>query len=793
MSRLFAMLATVALLSGSLTTAVAAAEPDPAIDDPGAPALGQGPAHWTGPDDFGTWGKTAPRPAVRTRALAVVDNLVNPGNGEIMPTTHTHLIFWLPASFHYSGGTTAATDLAYENQITAYFNDVGGSQILNTTTQYPGNNGTPADTSDLVSSVVDTGAYPHAGTTADPVTQSDLNSQVFSHVTAKGMSDMYFIFLPNNLIDCNHAPPSASCNSNAYCAYHTYGFSGSDTPANDFVWANIPDNRSVASIAAGCGNSTVTGDNSADTTLSSVEHEHLEAVTDPRLNAWQDSTGGAGENGDKCNRNMGVANASSTTANNFLGAGNTDQFRIQREWSNAAGGGGCAASYTTTGSFVESPLPTGSDVTKTVLEAVIPGNPADSLHYTMTFTNPSNQDDAFNVVVTDTLPAGVTAASTTFGLGDLAPHQTKSVSFTAHPSGPLTAGTVLTNSAAFDFDDSTGTAQPTITRTASTTVVNTPPILTVPGAQSQDYHDALTFGVSATDADLGDTLTFSASGLPSGLVLTDNGDRTATVSGTLTATPGVYIATISVTDGHHAPVSATVSITVNREETTTTFTGPTVIAQGNPVTLHATLLEDGTTAPSPFGQSVTLSVGGQSCVGTTDNAGQVACTIANITVPLGPQPLTADFTGDVFYLPSSDATKQAIVFAFPARGDFAIGDKTAVSATPSTVVTFWGSGWNGANALTGGGASSAFKGFTATLSTNPPVCGGSWTTSTGNSPPPPNGPLPSYMGVIVTSSVSKSGSSLNGDIVHIVVVSPNPGYSPSPGHDGTGTIVATYC
>ena len=161
----------------------------------------------------------------------------------------------------------------------------------------------------------------------------------------------------------------------------------------------------------------------------------------------------------------------------------------------------------------------------------------------MTFTNPSNQDDAFNVRVSDTLPAGVTAGSTTFNLGNLAPHQTATVSFTAHPSGPLAAGTVLTNSAAFDFDDSTGAAQPTITRTASTTVLNTPPILTVPGAQAQDYHDALTFGVSATDVDAGDTLTFSASGLPSGLVLTDNGDRTATIAGTLTATPGVYVAT----------------------------------------------------------------------------------------------------------------------------------------------------------------------------------------------------------------------------------------------------------
>jgi hypothetical protein len=47
--------------------------------------------------------------------------------------------------------------------------------------------------------------------------------------------------------------------------------------------------------------------------------------------------------------------------------------------------------------------------------------------------------------------------------------------------------------------------------------------------------------------------------------------------------------------------------------------------------------------------------------------------------------------------------------------------------------------------------------------------------------------------VIVTSSVTKAGSDLRGNIVQIVVVTPNPGYSTSSGHDGTGKIVATYC
>ena len=78
-------------------------------------------------------------------------------------------------------------------------------------------------------------------------------------------------------------------------------------------------------------------------------------------------------------------------------------------------------------------------------------------------------------------------------------------------------------------------------------VINSSPVLTVPGPQTVDFHDSLTFNVSATDADAGDTLSFSATGLPAGLTLTDHGNRTATVSGTVTDTPGVYTATITVT------------------------------------------------------------------------------------------------------------------------------------------------------------------------------------------------------------------------------------------------------
>lgn len=663
---------------------------------------GLGPAHWFGHGHYGTWGKVVVphRPLISPNGLLTTPDLVqNPGNGEIMPTTNTHLIFWLPAGFHYND---TSGDAAYEAAMQTYFKDIGGSQILNTTTQYPGNNGTPSDTSTYVDSLVDTTAFPHSGAdVADAVTQGDLNTEIFNDINAQGwsygLSDLYFVFLPDNVVDCNDA--LTSCNTNAYCAYHTYGWkNGSDTPANDFIWADIPVNRGMYT-SGGCGNSTVTGDNQADTTLSSVEHEMMESITDPRLNAWQDSTGGSGEVADKCNRNMGVANSDPTTVNNFLGSGFGDFFRIQREWSNAAAlatsaGIGCAASYTTSGSHVEVPAPGSGDLTNTVTESTIQGNNGDLLHYHVSFHNPSNQDDAFSVSAAHNFPIGVSGTGSS-SLGDLAPHQTASADFMGTVTGgPLLAGTVLTENATFGFDDSTDTAAPTIASAdATTTVVNAPPTLNLPGAQSQNYHDPLSFGISASDIDSGDTLALGViSGLPSGLHFTDNGDRTGTVSGTITAPPGIYTATFSADDGHHlTATTGTVQITVTREETTTAYTGPTVVAQGFPVTLKAQLLEDGTTAPVPSGQTVTLQIGTQSCPATVDALGNAQCTVAAVSAALGTSiPISATFAGDTYYLPSS-STSTAIVFAFPAAGDFVLGDLSVAAAGPTTPLTWWGS------------------------------------------------------------------------------------------------------
>ena len=121
-----------------------------------------------------------------------------------------------------------------------------------------------------------------------------------------------------------------------------------------------------------------------------------------------------------------------------------------------------------------------------------------------------------------------------------------------------------------------------------------------------------------------------------------------------------------------------------------------------------------------------------------------------------------------------------------AGGSFVVGD---LSDTGS--VLFWGAQWATSNSLSGGSAPRAFKGFEDTPPA--PGCGTNWTTDPGNSTPPPAGPLPAYMAVIVSSSISKSGSTISGNTPQIVIVRTNPGYDSNPGHAGTGTVVAQVC
>jgi hypothetical protein len=133
-----------------------------------------------------------------------------------------------------------------------------------------------------------------------------------------------------------------------------------------------------------------------------------------------------------------------------------------------------------------------------------------------------------------------------------------------------------------------------------------------------------------------------------------------------------------------------------------------------------------------------------------------------------------------------------VIFTFLSSGSFVLGDRTVASALPNTPLTWWGAQWQKLNTLSGGSAPAAFKGFATALSTTAPSCGNTWTAGPGKSTKPPIS-APSYMAVIVASTVTKSQNTISGNTASIVIVKTNPGSANNSGRAGIGTVVATLC
>lgn len=308
--------------------------------------------------------------------------------------------------------------------------------------------------------------------------------------------------------------------------------------------------------------------------------------------------------------------------------------------------------------------------------------------------------------------------------------------------------------------------------------------LTYTGPRTGDFDDAVTVSAHLADqtgaAVDGAMVTFTL-GAQSCTGTTVSGDASCTL------TPGqaAVATTLHVSyagDGSVLlPSSAAPAFTVAREETTLTLNAPAAAQQGSTITLSAKMLEDGTTPID--GRSVTFAYGDLTCTGTT-SGGVATCQVPASS--LGPLTVTASFAADDYYAAAASSTTTLYVYApTPGGGMFVVGDLSAAGS-----VTFWDSQWWKTNTLSGGFAPPAFKGYALHAST---TCGGTWSTDPGNSTPPPAGPLPAYIAVVVASSAAKSGAAISGSEVHVVVVKTSPGYVGSPGHAGTGAVVASIC
>jgi IPT/TIG domain len=254
-------------------------------------------------------------------------NLINHG-GPTMTTNTTYAIYWAPSGYSFGPG--------YTSTINQFFGDVShdsglSSNVYAVTTQYSG----IQYSSTFGASVVDTHAFPssgcslYAGDISECLTDSQVIAEVDRVITAQGWmrsgSNMFFVFTPIGVGSC--FDDGSACAYTGYCAYHGHTASGA-------IYANQPYAKH-----SGCDQGQYPNGNDADPTINVVSHEHIEAITDPQLNAWYDAAGY--EIGDKCAWDFGTL--SGTKGAKYNQTINTHHYFMQREYSND--GSACVQTY----------------------------------------------------------------------------------------------------------------------------------------------------------------------------------------------------------------------------------------------------------------------------------------------------------------------------------------------------------------------------------------------------------------------------------------------------------------
>ncbi len=338
-----------------------------------------------------------------------------------------------------------------------------------------------------------------------------------------------------------------------------------------------------------------------------------------------------------------------------------------------------------------------------------------------------------------------------------------------------TAGASATYAGDANHSTSTGTGSFAITPAPSTTTVSAPTV-----TYSADGTVTVTV-TSAAGTVVGSVTLTVDGGAPLTQVLS-GGSTTFTLS---KPNAGDHaLAASFATQGNFAASSAAGNLHVNQSPTATTLTStPSPQAAGQTVTLTATVVAVAPGSGVPNG-SVTFTDGATTLGTAPVNASGVAV-LTTTSLAVGPHSITAAYSGSSNYIPSAASAVSQLIYGYPAGGGtFVIGDQNAVMGGS---VNFWGSQWEKTNSLSGGASNASFKGFAVAPST--PVVGGTFTAAPGNSAPSPAS-VPAYIGIIVTSKVTKSGSTITGTIVKLVVVRVDAGYAGDPGHAGTGTIVA---
>ncbi len=270
--------------------------------------------------------------AAPTGNTVTLGNGINYNGGPVMPGTVNTYIIWY-GNWSGTGSNTAATRSAIEH----FLGTIGGSAIELVNTTY-------GDTTGNVSGAVTFGGSTIVSSTTnltDSRVQTQVNNAITSGRLPRDTNGVYFVLSSSNIRET-----SGFCTR--YCGWHTHATLGGSDIKYSFV-GNSDRCPSGCEIQATGPNSPAANVGGIDGMANVISHELEEAISDPDLNAWFDSSGQ--ENADKCNFNFGAtstcnANGLCTPAGTSAAAkynqtfGNND-WMLQQNWRNS-GGGACA-------------------------------------------------------------------------------------------------------------------------------------------------------------------------------------------------------------------------------------------------------------------------------------------------------------------------------------------------------------------------------------------------------------------------------------------------------------------
>ena len=302
-------------------------------------------------------------PVGEQQEIAIGSNLpvVYHGGQVMRGPVRIHTVFWAPPGYRFTGSPGPGI-LGYQPMIEQFVADSASDSdslgnVFSVLREYPDRFGSgqyALNYRPLVDSIDDRRAYPPrskqcASPSGIATCVTDLEVQrelgrLIGRQRARGLGDLWFVFLPPNVDTCL---AEDACGSNDFAGYHSLSNSGHGPVIYSIIVDPLIEVQNIPGADP-------RGNPEAESSIDTVAHEAVEAITDPKGVGWMDPNGF--EVADKCEDGPQVGTPLGSAPNgsvyNQLIGGH--QYLIQGMWSNTRQG--CVTRSRST----RSPLPLAS-------------------------------------------------------------------------------------------------------------------------------------------------------------------------------------------------------------------------------------------------------------------------------------------------------------------------------------------------------------------------------------------------------------------------------------------------